>query len=205
MDDDTGLIVGGNATVLIAGANTINAGFAGIDCEFAGVVMQDGVGADEMLTVNGVTGAIENCMIFISNGTLNGDIYMQQNSSMTLEPEHTGSSIVATGNIQMSQYSSLLVDNEGPVTLGGGTMTLIGGTFIMHGGTLNSDLHLHASSRAELGDGVMTQSGTDTIQLHSFSTLHSLGTLITNEVVCFGANSPFNDDGVGGFTDLCQE
>ena len=59
MDDDTGLIVGGNATVLIAGANTINAGFAGIDCEFAGVVMQDGVGADEMLTVNGATGAIE--------------------------------------------------------------------------------------------------------------------------------------------------
>ena len=81
-------------------------------------------------------------------------------------------------------------------------MTLISGTFIMHGGTLNSDLPLHASGGAELGGGMMTQSGTDTIQLHSFSTCHSRGTLTTNEVVCFGSNSSFNDDGVGGFTDL---
>lgn len=207
LDDDTGLNVGGNATVLIEGENTINASFGAIDCEFAGVVLQEGEGPDEMLTVNGRTGAIENCFIFISNGTLNGDIQMQQNSSMTLEPEDSTSSIVATGNIQLSQYSSLLVDNEGPVTLGGGTMTLINGTVIMHGGTLNSNLELHAASRAELGNGVVTQSGTDTVQLHSFSTLQSnqsTGGLTTNEVVCFGSNSAFSDDGVGGFVDLCQ-
>ena len=151
-----------------------------------------------MLTVNRVTGAIENCMIFISNGTLNEDITCSRTVD-DAEPEHTGSSIVATGNIQMSQYSSLLVDNEGPVAA---RNDLIGGTFIMHGGTLNSDLHLHASSRAELGDGVMTQSGADIIQLRSVLYPSFPGTLTTNEVVCFGANSAFNDDNIGLYRPL---
>ena len=207
-NDDTGMLVGGNATVIIFGANTLNAEYGALDCEFAGVVMQEGEGPDEMLTVNGHTSIVETCMVFISNGTLNGNIQMQQNSSLTLEPEENNSSIVTAGEITMSQSSSILVDQEGgAVTIGGGTVFLLNSSFTMRGGTLQSSLQLHAASRAELLYDAVSPTGTDVIQLHSFSSLSSNQTvpLTANEVVCFGANSGFHSDDAGNFTDLCAE
>ena len=197
-DDDTGLLVGGNATVHILGA---------LDCEFAAVVMRDGEGPNEMLTVNGRTSIVETCIVFISNGTMNGAIQMQENSSLTLEPEDNTSSVVTTGNITMSQSFSLLVDDEGPVTIGGGFVFLLNSSFTMRGGTLQSSLQLHAASRAEFLGAAVTPTGTDVIQLHSFSSLSSSQAvpLTADEVVCFGANAGSYNDNAGNFADLCAE
>ena len=205
-DDDTGLLVTGNATAFIGGSNTLSAEYGALDCEFAGVIMQEGEGPNEMMTVNGRTSAVENCFIFIGNADLNGNIEMQQNSSMTLEAEEDGSSVTVTGDVRMSQQSSLVVDDEGTVNIGGGLVFLLNSSITMRSGTLTSSLQLHASSRAEFLTDVVTPTGTNVIELHSFSTLQSSQSnpVTETEVICFGDNAAFFNDGVVPINDLCD-
>ena len=228
-DDETGLIVGANATVLIEGENTLSAGFGAIDCEFSGTVIQEGEGLDERVTIVGDVNAVENCFVFLSNGSVSGRIRGQQNTSITIEPEGDDSSFSVGGSITLSQGSSLLVDASDvadAITLSGARMFLLNSTGILRDTNLQStDVQLHAASRLEIDSDVTTAAGTNSasacstkwitwtasclfFQMHSFSSLHSsqaTGALTANEVECFGSNSAFHSiEGSGVFTDLCQ-
>lgn len=196
--NEVGLLVSGNSFALSDEANDIVAETS-IECEFGSTFVQES--ADGLLNVDGDVDLVENCAAFFTNAVIAGVLAAQQSSVITLEPED-GTDVTVEDGVYLSTGSHLLVGGDGTVEIAGDEIFLLNSTATFELGTLSAgSIQAHSSSRIELHDGSVVSGGTDVLQLHSFSVLHSSqvdDVVTTDQVVCFGMVS-----GAAGAADLC--
>lgn len=185
IDEGAGIVATAGGLVQFAdGTNSVVGGADGIavECELGGRFIQSDFEQVSALTVTGDLDLLENCVLLVGNGVVNGTISAENNTTVTLEVDEPG-----MGGVTLNEGLSLRTGSVGSV----------------YGATVNADqVYVSDGSQLVVGDGasfnVSSQFRVDgsSLQVSGGSSVDLGG--ITMYIGIFGQASVFGGDVTNG-------